>query len=54
MGEGFLGKAIKRAGRNCILAGAGGLAIVVLLFWAGRGYFHNFFHGPFPMTAFCL
>jgi hypothetical protein len=49
MGEGFLGKAIKRAGRNCIFIGVGGLAIVVLLFSAARGYFYNFLHGPFPI-----
>jgi len=49
MGEGFLGKAIKSAGRNCILVGAGGLAIIVLLFWVERGYFHNFFRGPFTV-----
>jgi len=49
MGEGFLGKAIKRAGRNCILIGAGGLLIVALVFWAEGRYFYNFSHGPFPV-----
>ena len=46
MGEGFLGKAIRRAARNCILVGAGGLLIAILLFWVERHYFYNFFHGP--------
>lgn len=49
MGEGFLGKAIKRASRNCTLVGAIGLSIVILLFWVERHYFHNFFHGPVPV-----
>jgi hypothetical protein len=29
--------------------GAGGLLLMALLFWAGKGYFYNFFHGPFMM-----
>jgi len=49
MGEGFLGKAIRRAGRNSILMGLGGLVIMALLFWAEGRYFYNFFHGPFPI-----
>ena len=54
MGDGFLGKAIRRAGRNSILVGAIGLLIVALLFWAEKGYFYNFFHGPFPMARATL
>jgi Family of unknown function (DUF6709) len=54
MGEGFLGKAIRRAGRNSILMGLGGLVIVALLFWAEGRYFYNFFHGPFSIDQATL
>jgi uncharacterized protein DUF6709 len=54
MGEGFLGKAIRRAGRNSILIGLGGLVIAALLFWAEGRYFHNFFHGPFSIDQATL
>lgn len=54
MGEGFVGKAIKRAGRNCALVGIGGLLFIALCFWAARGYFYNFFHGPFRMDRTTL
>ena len=54
MGEGFLGKAIQRAGRNCVLVGIGGLLYIALCFWAARGYFYNFSHGPFRMDRATL
>ena len=54
MGDGFLGRAIRRAGRNSILIGAGGLLIIAVVFWAERGYFYNFFHGPFSMDRATL
>ena len=54
MGDGFLEKAVRRAGRNCILIGTGGLLIIALLFWAERGYFYNFSHGPFRMDRATL
>jgi len=47
MGDGFLEKEIRRVGRNCLLAGLGGLVIISVLFWAEGRYFFNFFHGPF-------
>jgi hypothetical protein len=49
MEEGFLGKGIRRAGRNSILMGLGGLVVIALLFWAEGRYFYNFSHGPFPI-----
>jgi uncharacterized protein DUF6709 len=54
MGEGFLAKGIRRTARNCMLAGLGGLVIMALIFWAERGYFFNFFHGPFPVDRTTL
>jgi hypothetical protein len=54
MGEGFLGKEIRRVGRNCILAGLGGLVIISVFFWAGGHYFFNLFHGPFPIDRATL
>ena len=54
MGEGFLGKGIRRAARNCLLVGLGGLVIVALIFWAEGRYFFNFFHGPFPIDQAAL
>jgi len=54
MGEGFLEKEIRRVGRNCLLAGLGGLVIISVLFWAEGRYFFNFFHGPFPIDQATL
>src|ERR1700730_15117430 len=54
MGEGFLGKELRRVGRNCILAGLGGLVIISVFFWAEGRYFFNFFHGPFPIDRATL
>jgi hypothetical protein len=54
MGEGFLEKEIRRVGRNCMLAGLGGLVIISVLFWAEGRYFFNFFHGPFRIDQATL
>jgi hypothetical protein len=54
MGEGFLGRGIRRAGRNSILMGLSGLVIIALLFWAEARYFYNFFHGPFSVDQATL
>jgi hypothetical protein len=54
MGEGFLAKGIRRAARNCMLAGLGGLVIMALIFWTQGRYFFNLFHGPFPIDAATL
>ena len=54
MEEGFLAKAIRRAGRNGVLAGLGGLVIIALIFYAEGRYFRNFFHGPYPVDQATL
>lgn len=54
MSDGFLAKAIGRVGRNCAVVGAGGLLIIGLVFWAERGYFYNFSHGPFTLDRATL
>jgi hypothetical protein len=48
MSDGFLGTGIRRAGRNCVLFGLGGLLVVAVSFFFTGRYFYNFFHGPFP------
>jgi hypothetical protein len=48
MGDGFLGTAIRRTGRNRVLLGLSGFLVVVVIFCFARPYLYNFFHGPFP------
>ena len=54
MGEGFLGQGIQRVGRNSLLVGVVGLALMALFFWVERRYYYNFFHGPFSMDQATL